>query len=178
MILTTDSEIEINFQASASQCRYESKTTFLRQLYQDVCRWGGDRIGQAWIYWSTPWITAKCSSIPHFMTEKHSSKCLPPPSIPKTNLNQCHQTSAAACHLCSCYWQFCSRSWWIFARRILVTSMGCEDESNNKCYRRRDLLCYLIQYIILGQFWLNSEGWFLSIQMRSEEQYFSMFNVY
>ena len=58
MILTTNSEIEINFQASASQCRYESKTKFLRLLYQDMCRWGGDRIDQAWIFWSTLWIIA------------------------------------------------------------------------------------------------------------------------
>ena len=109
----------------------------------------------------------KCSSIPHFVTEKQSSKFLPAPSIPKTNLNHCHQTSAAACHLCSCCSQFWSRSWCIFARWILVASMGCEDESNNTCYRRRDVLHYFIQHIILGQFWLNSEGWFLSIQMRA-----------
>lgn len=36
MILTIDPEIKINFQASASQCRVESKTKFPGQLHQDV----------------------------------------------------------------------------------------------------------------------------------------------
>lgn len=102
-----------------------------------------------WIFRNTPWIIVKYSSISLFMTEKHSSDCLPPPIIPKNNLNQYHHPSSCCQHLCSLppRSRLCSRPWWIFVRwtPVTSTSVGCKVESNNKCYKTENMLCYLVQ---------------------------------
>lgn len=165
MILTIDPEIEINFQASASQCRVESKTKFPGQLHQDVWVRRRDWPGMKVLKYSLD--NCEASSIPStWLRDTQLSFCLLLPSLKPTWINAIN-LQLAAHHLCSSppIPISCSRSRWTFARWIPVTSMGCEVESNNKGYQRRDLFHYLIQYITLGQVGLNSEGWFLSIQM-------------
>lgn len=68
-----------------------------------------------WIFGNTPWMIVKYSSISLFMTEKHSSKFLPPPIIPKNNLNLYHHPSTSCLPPllfgpCS---RLYSRPWWI-----------------------------------------------------------------
>lgn len=106
------------------------------------------------------------------------SFCLLDPSLKPTWINAIN-LQLAACHHCASppIPRFCSRSWWIFARWIPVTSMRCEVDSNNKRFKRRDFLHCLIQYIPLRQFWWGSNVDFFPFRC-SLQQCFWTFSVH
>lgn len=116
----------------------------------NVCGWGGEGIGchdyfealLGRLYNIFPYLSLKW--------EKHSFKFLPPPTIPKTTWINTIALPLAACHICSSppTPRFCSRRWQILARWTQVTSRAYKVESNNKHYKRRDMLHYLIIHSI------------------------------